>query len=184
VLEAGLEAVHKVRQRLQAADTDEAVERMVRSLQTAGRYVRQTIAMKQRFDRDQARLMVELRKAAEVARQEDERARTASVAKHRARARRHLWDVLWNEHEYEQDDAYEIFRDVGAALDKLAIDDDAFPDTPVATLVARLLAEFDLPSPADLAALPDDVDDDDDDDEYEREPRYARALPATGPDPP
>jgi len=65
--ETGVDALQKVRVRIAAAETDEAVERTVRALQTAGRYLRQTIALKLRFDREQAESAAGRRQVAEAA---------------------------------------------------------------------------------------------------------------------
>ncbi|WP_293902014.1 hypothetical protein, partial [Phenylobacterium sp.] len=133
--EAGAVGVRKVQARLQAAETDEAVERMSRSLQTVGRYLRQTLALKLRFDREQAQVAVEQRHAAEQQRQDAERVHADARGRHRKRVRDHFARLLWTE--YEADDAQEIFNDLDDRLGDLA-EDAAFLGTPIETLIARL----------------------------------------------
>jgi hypothetical protein len=134
--------------RLKQAEDAAAFERCNRALSVSCRNLRQTIAMKQRFDREQANIAAErrretedARKAAEDLRREAERAREAVVARRRWRVRSHFERVLWDE--YEDDDAQEIFNDLDKRLAELAEADD-FRDTPVETVIARLMEEFEI----------------------------------------
>ena len=167
--ETGVEALQKVRVRIAAAETDEAVERTVRSMQTAGRYLRQTIALKLRFDREQASFAAERRQVAEVESQEARKLRDAAVAKRREQVRSRFRDLLWDE--YEHDDACEMLDGAGYRFDLLAEEDDpAFLDIPLETLVAQI---------ADLLGM-NEVDDEDEDEE----PEAAEAAAPPPPDPP
>eukprot|EP01035_Chromulina_nebulosa_P046427 gene46427-62897_t len=89
--------------RLRAAEDAEAFERTSRALQTLSRNLRQTFAMKQRFDREQARRAADARELAETDRKAAETDREAAVVRHRRLARRRFGELLWTE--YEQDDA-------------------------------------------------------------------------------
>ncbi|HEY0647614.1 hypothetical protein, partial [Phenylobacterium sp.] len=133
--EVCLESVVEAGRRQKAAEDFEAFERSGRTLQRACRNLRQTIAMKQRFDREEAR------KAAESARRGAEQAREVAVARRRARVQAHFSQVLWNE--YEGEDAEGLFDDVGMRLRDLSFDDD-FLETPVETLIQRLSDEIGL----------------------------------------
>lgn len=157
VAEVCLESVVEAGQRQKAADDVEAFERAGRTLERACRNLRQTIAMKQRFDREEARKACDARKLAAGVRAEAERARDVAVAQRRARVQAHFSQVLWNE--YEACDAEELFDEVGMRLRDLAFDDD-FLDTPVETLIRRLADDIGLgeephePEPADEAPPP------------------------------
>ena len=125
--------------RLKAAPDVEAFERASRALQTVCRNLRQTIALKQRFDREQISLALEQRREAEVQHKEVQRVRRDTVGRHHDRVRSHFEDLLW--HEYEEDDAQEIFERLDERLGDLS-EDGAFLETPVETLIARLSEEF------------------------------------------
>ena len=125
--------------RLKAAPDVEAFERASRALQTVCRNLRQTIALKQRFDREQISLALEQRREAEVQRKEVQHIHRDTVGRHHDRVRSHFADLLWNE--YEEDDAQEIFERLDERLGDLS-EDGAFLETPVETLIARLSEEF------------------------------------------
>ncbi|WP_293900089.1 hypothetical protein [Phenylobacterium sp.] len=139
--------------RLKAAPDAEAFERTGRTLNTVCRNLRQIIAMKLRFDREQAGIAVERRHAAEVEHQDAERVRNTAVIRHRGQVRRHFQRVLWAE--YEPDDAQEVFNDLDDRLGDLA-EDAAFLDTPIEILIARLAEELDL-VPAEAGAPEDEA---------------------------
>ena len=77
--EVCLEGVVEAGQRQKAAEDFEAFERGGRTLQWACRNLRQTIAMKQRHDREQERQADDGRKRAEVARKDAQRAHAEAV---------------------------------------------------------------------------------------------------------
>jgi len=131
--------VEEAGERLRGAEDIEGFERAGRTLQALGRNLRQTIALKQRFDREQAGIAAAQRREAEDLRRDAQRAQRAAVDLHRMRVRRHFERVLWDE--YEDDDAQEIFEDLDDRLGQFA-DDEAFVDTPIETLIARLTDEF------------------------------------------
>ena len=131
-------AVTEAGARLHAAEDMADFERAGRTLQTACRNLRQTIAMKQRFDRERAAQAAERRRGDEAERLEGERARDLALGRHRKRVRGHFERVLWTE--YEDDDAQEMFAEVDERLFELS-DDAAFLETPVETLIARLTEE-------------------------------------------
>ena len=141
--EAGAVGLRKVTARLEAAETDEAVERMTRSLQTVGRHLRQTLALKQRFDRDQIALTAERRVHAEVERKDAQRAQRDANFSHYMDVRGHFERVLWTE--YEDDDAQELFEELDTRLGEFS-DEPGFLDIPVETLITRMAFEFDLPA--------------------------------------
>ena len=139
--EVCLEAVVDAGQRQKAADDVEAFERGGRTLQRACRNLRQTIAMKQRHDREEARKADDGRRLAEADRKQAERSHEAAVAHKQARVQRHFERVLWDE--YEDDDAQERFDDLDARLDELA-EEPGFLDIPAETLIQRLAEEIGL----------------------------------------
>ena len=156
--EVCLEAVVEAGQRQKSADDPEAFERGGRTLQRACRNLRQTIAMKQRHDREQARKAEDGRKRAVAERVETERAHGQAVAHKRAAVQRRLDRLLWDE--YEQDEALELGEEVEDRLADLAQDAD-FLDTPLETLIQRLADDIGLgeePKPpaggAETSALP------------------------------
>ncbi|MBU1375143.1 MAG: hypothetical protein KKE02_20255 [Alphaproteobacteria bacterium] len=124
---------------LTAAPDIESFERAGRALQTLGRNLRQTMALKQRFDREQVAVAAAQRRMADDARQDAERAHGAAVWRHQTQVRRHFERVLWDE--YEADDAQEIFEELDVRLGQFG-GDDTFLQTPVETLIARLTDEF------------------------------------------
>eukprot|EP01035_Chromulina_nebulosa_P036429 gene36429-49073_t len=127
--------------RLKAAEDAEAFERTTRALQTLSRNLRQTFAMKQRFDREQARIAAGAREQAETDRKAAETDRQAAVVRHRRLARRRFGELLWTE--YEQDDAEALDEAAREWLSELADDDaDAFLATPLETLITRLSEAF------------------------------------------
>jgi hypothetical protein len=139
--EVCLESVVEAGQRQKAAEDFEAFERAGRTLQRACRNLRQTIAMKQRFDREEARKADDARKRAEGVRAETERTRRDAVARQHTRVRRHFERILWDE--YDDDDAQELFEDVDRRLTELA-DEPDFLETPTETLILRLAEEIGL----------------------------------------
>lgn len=165
--EAGAVGLRKVRARMEAAETDEAVERMGRSLQAVGRYLRQTLALKLRFDREQASLATERRREAEVEHQETQRVHDAAVVRKRKQVCGHFERVLWNE--YEHDDAKEFFDGVQHCLDDLAEDGEIL-DTPLETLILRVADQ--------LGLLDNDDEDEPEDGETLAEAPEAAILPA------
>lgn len=143
VAEICMAAVEETGGRLKAAADDEAFERGSRSLQVSCRNLRQTIAMKERFDREQARVAVERRREGEVEAKAAKRLHDEAVGRHRSRLRIHFERVLWRE--YEEDDAQEIFDDVNERLFELA-GEATFLDTPFETLVTLVTDEFEIGS--------------------------------------
>jgi len=139
--EVCLEGVVDAGQRQKTADDPEAFERGGRTLQRACRNLRQTIAMKQRHDREQARKAEDGRKLATAERQQAQHARDGAVAHKQARVQRHFERLLWDE--YEDDDAQERFEDLDERLDDLA-DEPDFLDTPTEILIQRLADEIGL----------------------------------------
>lgn len=133
--EVCLESVVEAGGRQKAAEDFEAFERSGRALQQACRNLRQTIAMKQRFDREAAAKAEGDRKVADAAHAEAQRVHRGAVALHRARVRRHFERVLWDE--YEDSDAQELFEELDDRLGDLAQASD-FLETPAATLIQRL----------------------------------------------
>ena len=154
--EVCLESVVEAGQRQKAAEDFEAFERSGRTLQRACRNLRQTIAMKQRHDREEAKKADDARKAAEGVRVQAERSRRDAVGVKRNRVLRHFERVLWDEHEDEA--AHEWFEAVDGCLDDLA-EDPNFLETPVETLIQRLaddigLGEEELEAAADRVPPP------------------------------
>src|SRR5688572_13798435 len=108
--EVCLEEVVEAGRRQKETPDVEAFDRCSRTLQRACRNLRQTIALKQRFDREQARKAEDGRRVAEATRKQAERAHEEAVAHKRAAVQRHFGRVLWDE--YEQDDALELGDEV------------------------------------------------------------------------
>jgi hypothetical protein len=152
--EVCLESVVEAGQRQKAAADDEAFERAGRALQGACRNLRQTIAMKQRFDREEAAKAEMARKAAEGVRAEAEREHRSAVDRHHTRVRRHFERVLWNE--YEPTDAQELFEDLDDRLTDLA-EQPGFLDTPTETLIQRLADDIGLNDEPDEPAAPEPI---------------------------
>ena len=146
--EVGMEAVEEAGARLKAAGDEEAFERCGRTLNAACRNLRQTFAMKERFDRNQARIAAERRSEAEDAHKEARKVREAAVGKHSGRVREQLYPLIWNEH--EPDEVEDIYFEASDRLDELS-EDDGFLDTPVETLLARLTAECGIGSSRDAS---------------------------------
>jgi hypothetical protein len=126
-------------ERQKAAEDIDQFDRSGRTLQRACRNLRQTIAMKQRFDREEARKAADARRCAEDDRLQAGRLRREAVGARRGRVLRHFERVLWDE--YEDDEAHERLEDLDARLTDLA-DDPDFLDTPVETLIQRLADEI------------------------------------------
>jgi hypothetical protein len=139
VAEVCFAAVETAGERLQVAPDMADFERAGRTLQTACRNLRQTIALKQRFDREQAALAADRRREADAEHKAATQARESAVTRHHMRVRRHFERVLWNE--YEEDDAQEMFNDIDERLGEIS-EDAAFLETPVETLITRLAEEF------------------------------------------
>lgn len=144
--EVCLESVVEAGRRQQAAPDDEGFERCGRSLQSAARSLRQTIAIKQRFDRGQARLADEARRRAETIRQDAERAHQKALSTKRTAVRTRIERLVWDE--YEQDDALDLEDEVCDRLEILA-EDPGFLDTPLEDLVQRLADDIGLYDKAD-----------------------------------
>jgi len=137
--EVCLEAVVEAGQRQKTADDPEAFERSGRTLQRACRNLRQTIAMKQRHDREQDRKAEDGRRLVVAEREDAERGRRDAVARKRAAVRAHFDRVLWDE--YEQDEALRLFDEVEDRLGDLAHDPD-FLETSTPALIRRLADEI------------------------------------------
>jgi len=145
--EVCLEGVVEAGQRQKSAEDFEAFERGGRTLQRACRNLRQTIAMKQRHDREQDRKADDGRRVAQDARKEIQRARNEAATIRRAQVRRHFDRVLWDE--YEPDDVEDMLDVVHARLGDMVLDDD-FLEAPIETLIQRLADEIGLgEAPAD-----------------------------------
>ena len=143
VAEVCMEGVTEAQVWIKAAEDVEAFERASRALQTHCRNLRQTIAMKQRFDREQAALKAGASRAAEAERKEIAKARKSAVSGLYWRARTHLGEMVWNE--YEENHAEEIFNDLDQCLSELSTEDpDAFLATPFEDLIDRFSEEFGL----------------------------------------
>lgn len=139
---AGVEAAGE---RLAAAPDIESFERAGRALQGIGRSLRQTLALKQRFDREQAIVDQARRQMSGRALEDAERAHRGAVTKRLTDVQRHFERTLWDE--YEDDEAQERFEIMDAELCDL-MEDDAFLDTPVETVIARLSAAVEAASRA------------------------------------
>lgn len=143
VAEVCMEGVAEAQVWIKAAEDVEAFERASRALQTHCRNLRQTIAMKQRFDREQAARKAEAGRVAEAERKDIAKARKSAVGGLYWRARRHLGEMVWNE--YEENHAEEIFNDLDQCLSELSTEDpDAFLATPFEDLIDRFSEEFGL----------------------------------------
>lgn len=166
-------------ERLAAAPDIESFERAGRALQGIGRSLRQTLALKQRFDREQVVVEQARRRMADLAVEDAERAHRGAVTRRLAQVQRHFERTLWDE--YEDDEAQERFEIMDAELCDL-MEDEAFVDTPVETLIARLSAAVEAASLAaaseadDAPAPPKDKPDE--------APRKADAAPPPRADPP
>jgi hypothetical protein len=150
--EVCLESVVDAGQRQKTADDFESFERCGRSLQRACRNLRQTIALKQRFDREEARKAEDTRRVAQDIRKDAERARSDAVTAKRAQVRRHFDRVLWNE--YEPEDVEDLLDDLELRLRNMIHEDD-FLETPVETLVQRLSDEIGVNDTADEPTAPE-----------------------------
>ncbi len=143
VAEVCMEGVTEAGVWIKAAADVEGFERASRALQTHCRNLRQTIAMKQRFDREQLALKAEAGRLAQDDRKAATKVRKSAVGRLYWRARTHLGNLVWNE--YEEDDAQEIFNDLDQCLSELSAEDpDAFLATPFEALITRFSEEFGL----------------------------------------
>jgi len=147
--EVCLESVVEAGQRQKTAADFEAFERCGRSLQRACRNLRQTIAMKQRHDREEAHKADAARQRVETDRKDADRRRRYAVGRKRAAVQAHFDRILWDE--YEQDDALQLGDDVEDRLADLAEDPD-FLETPVETLIQRLADDIGLGAEPEAAA--------------------------------
>ena len=153
--EVCLGSVVEAGQRQKAAPDDEAFERSGRALNQACRNLRQTIALKQRFDREETAKAREAHAAAEADRKAAERDRHARVEFKRKRVRRHLENLVWDE--YDDEEAEAFCHDVDQRLSDLVHEDD-FLDTPIEDLIARLADDIGLndePEPETVEAAPE-----------------------------
>ena len=164
-------AVEEAGVRLKSAPDGEAFERGGRTLNSACRNLRQSIALKLRFDREQAALAAEQRQVAEAQRLEAKKLRDVAVAKRREQVRDRFRDLLWDEYEYENDDALEMLDGASYRFDLLAEEDPDLLDIPLETLVAKI---------ADILGMNDDYSEDDEDAEDEA-PETAEADPPSPP---
>ncbi len=139
--EACLGSVVEAGQRQKVAADDEAFERSGRALNQACRNLRQTIALKQRFDREEVAKAREAQAAAEADRKAAERDRQARIEFKRKRVRRHLENLVWDE--YDDEDADAFCHEVDQRLSDLVHEDD-FLDTPLEALIARLSDDIGL----------------------------------------
>jgi hypothetical protein len=139
--EVCLGSVVEAGQRQKATPDDEAFERSGRALNQSCRNLRQTIALKQRFDREEAAKAREAHAAAEADRKAAERDRHARVEFKRKRVRRHLENLVWDE--YDDEEAEAFCHDVDQRLSDLVHEDD-FLDTPLEDLIARLADDIGL----------------------------------------
>ena len=157
--EVCLESVVEGGRRQKAAPDDEAFERSGRALNQACRNLRQTIALKQRFDREKAAKAREAHAAAEAERKAAERDRHVKVELKRKRVRHHVHGLVWDE--YDDEEAEALCEDVDQRLSDLAHEDD-FLDTPIEDLITRLADDIGLndepesePEPPPAEAFPE-----------------------------
>lgn len=137
--EVCLESVVESGRRQKDAPDAEAFERGGRTLQRACRNLRQTIALKQRFDRDQAAKAEGARKVVQAERAEAERVYRHRVDRRKAELERHFERVLWDE--YEPSDAQELFEELTTRVKDAGFEDD-FLEAPVEALIARFSDEI------------------------------------------
>ena len=128
-------------ERMQAALEPEPFERAARALQSLSRNLRQTIAMKHRFDRHQAEVATRAAHAAQVAEIIEAEAARDALSHHYARARDRLGDLIWNEH--EEDEAQALYDEVEEHLDALREQEpERFLQTSLGDLVAEVSETF------------------------------------------
>lgn len=137
-------------ERLAAAPDIESFERAGRALQGIGRSLRQTLALKQRFDRERVVVEQGRRRMADLEMQDAERAHHGAVTRRLAEVQRHFERTLWDE--YEDDEAQERFEIMDAELCDL-MEEESFVDTPVERLIARLSAAIETASLAAAAEV-------------------------------
>lgn len=137
-------AMGEAHRRMMAAKDDEAFERLGRVFQRECRNLRQTLALRDRLGREAASEA----KAERTAREAAVRDRAESVRREAAeQVRRFIWT------EYERPDwTAAAVGDVKFQLSELP--DEAIAETPVAALVARLLAELGLAPRPEASARP------------------------------
>ncbi|MEJ1931786.1 hypothetical protein WDZ92_16225, partial [Nostoc sp. NIES-2111] len=128
-------------QRQKAAEDVEAFERAGRALHSACRNLRQAIALKQRFDREEARKADDARRATDLAQAEAERDHRRRCGRNVQRVRDHFERILWDE--YEESDAQEFYEDLDARVMDMS-EDEGFLDIPFSALVERLADEIGL----------------------------------------
>jgi hypothetical protein len=151
--------------RLKAAEDAEAFERVTRALQTHSRNLRQTLAMKQRFDRHQARMAAEARREAQEI-QQDTPISLAAVSRRYRAVRNHMRELIWTE--YEENSWAEALEDLDGHLAKRSgRDPRAFLDAPLEDLIADLSALMEM---GEFRPDPDDEDPDEDPDDEDEEP--------------
>ena len=123
--------------RMQAAFEPEPFERAARALQSLSRNLRQTIAMKHRFDRHQAGVAARAADAAQVAQIAEAEATRDALARHTDHARDRLGDLIWDEH--EEDEAQALYDEVDEHLDAFGEKDpERFLQTSLDDLVAEV----------------------------------------------
>ena len=128
-------------ERMQAALEPEPFERTARALQSLSRNLRQTIAMKHRFDRHQAKVAAVAAEEAQVAEIIEAEAARDALSHHHARARDRLGDLIWNEH--EEDEAQALYDEVDEHLDALREQEpERFLQTSLDDLVAEVSETF------------------------------------------
>ena len=127
--------------RMQAAIEPEPFERTARALQSLSRNLRQTIAMKHRFDRHQAEVAAEAAEAAREAEAVEAEATLDALTRHTDRVRDRLGDLIWDEH--EKDEAQALYDEVDEHLDALGEKDpERFLQTSLDDLVAEVSETF------------------------------------------
>jgi hypothetical protein len=147
--EACMEGMEEARAQMSAAEDAVAFERATRAFTSLCRNVRQVVAMKQRFDREQVTLEAARRGEAEaqsrVARERWKR----DAQLQRERVRQHFERAIWDA--YEPDEAEDLFEDLDDRLDDLSRHAD-FLDTGPDDLIQRLTAEFGIGEARDACA--------------------------------
>ncbi len=130
-------------ERMKAAVEPEPFACISRALQSLSRNLRQTIAMKHRFDKHMADVAVVAAETARVAKVAEEKAAQTALRRHADRARDRLGDLIWDEH--EDDEAQALYDEVYEHLDYLGKEDpQAFLATSLDDLVAQVSEAFAL----------------------------------------
>ena len=123
--------------RMQAAVAPEPFACVARALQSLSRNLRQTIAMKHRFDKHQAQVAVVAAETARVAQAATAEAAQKALRRHSDHVRDRLGDLIWDEH--EDDEAEALYEEVDAHLDFLIKrDPEGFRQTGLDDLVAQV----------------------------------------------